>query len=152
MTRPGTKPSGVSRPKCCERYLRSGPNFDRNGANPYQTRPRLRRGPIAPRRPTSNRFTQATRVGFPAGCAGVAVSIVQNFDCCGQCLGPVFAQARPRGIHHMHMGRVRMRSSISRGKSQREDVVRDYYGTVWNELVLLSAMPCLRLRCGSLFP
>ena len=45
VMRPGTKPSGASRPKCCERYLRSGPDFDRNGANPYQTRPRLRRGP-----------------------------------------------------------------------------------------------------------
>jgi len=49
VMRPGTKPSGASRPKCCERYLRSGPNFDRNGANPYQTRPRLRRGPVTPR-------------------------------------------------------------------------------------------------------
>jgi len=53
----------------------------------------------------------------PASCAGVAVPIVQNFDRqCGQCLGPVFAQARPRGIHHI---RVRLRSSISRGKPQQ---------------------------------
>ena len=44
MTRLWIKPCGVPHPKCCEKYLSSGPNFEQNVPNPYQTRPRLRRG------------------------------------------------------------------------------------------------------------
>ena len=46
VTRLGINPSAVPHPKCCEKYLSSGPNFEQNVPSPYQTRPRLRRGPL----------------------------------------------------------------------------------------------------------